>query len=246
MEIYRITNLVNGKIYVGKLWKNDPNYFGSGLLIKRAIVKHGIENFNKDILWCGKCSQKLLNEKEQYWIKQLRSQNKLIGYNISPGGNGGDTLTNNPNRNIICEKISASLKGNQYAKGMKHSEETKRKISKALKGKKRKSLTDKQKKKISEGTKRAMADPKLKKHLSDQAKKRGQTNKDFSKYIHVKKYKIVSPDNEVFIIENLSQFCRKHKLEVSNLCKVSKGKLKHLQGWKCKSLSSKSVCKIRK
>ena len=47
MEIYKITNLINNKIYIGKDTTSDPNYFGSGLLINRAFKKYGKENFTK-------------------------------------------------------------------------------------------------------------------------------------------------------------------------------------------------------
>lgn len=89
MVIYKTTNLINGKIYVGQDIKNDSNYLGSGLLIERAIKKHGREHFKKEIVEV--CfSQNELNEKEIYWIKQFNSTNRRIGYNISIGGQGGN------------------------------------------------------------------------------------------------------------------------------------------------------------
>ena len=50
MVIYKITNLNNGKIYIGQDSKNRKKYFGSGIHIKSAIKKYGITNFKKEIL----------------------------------------------------------------------------------------------------------------------------------------------------------------------------------------------------
>jgi len=93
MIIYKTTNLINGKIYVGKDSNNNPTYFGSGLILNKAIKKYGINNFKKEIL--ENCSSSIqLNSQEQYWISTLDSTNKKIGYNIALGGCGGDTFTN--------------------------------------------------------------------------------------------------------------------------------------------------------
>lgn len=92
MFVYRVTNLINGKIYVGKSKNNDPKYFGSGPLIKEAIKKYGIENFQKEILAeCDTISD--LNALEQHWIKELKSTSRKIGYNLLIGGDGGDTFS---------------------------------------------------------------------------------------------------------------------------------------------------------
>ncbi len=93
MVVYKTTNLVNGKIYVGKDSKNKPTYLGSGMILKQAIEKYGKENFKKEILeYCS--DLEILEEREIYWISELNSIED--GYNITIGGTGGDTKTNNP------------------------------------------------------------------------------------------------------------------------------------------------------
>jgi hypothetical protein len=115
MDIYKITNIINGKIYIGKDTTSNPNYYGSGKLIKLSIKKYGKENFTKDILDVSDDYNEL-SDKEKYWINFYKSTDRNIGYNISFGGDGGNTLTNHPNINQIREKISKnnSKKGKTY------------------------------------------------------------------------------------------------------------------------------------
>jgi len=129
MIIYRTTNLINQKFYVGKDTHNNPNYYGSGKRLKLAIKKYGIENFKKKVLEvCD--TLELLNEREKFWIKELNAISE--GYNISLGGDGCDTISNNPRRDEISKKISESNKGKFV--GKTNSKETREKISNALKG----------------------------------------------------------------------------------------------------------------
>lgn len=88
MIIYRTVNLINGKIYIGKDSKNNPNYYGSGKLINVAIHKYGIGNFIKEILEDNISSIEKLNEREKFWIKKTDAQNPTIGYNLTEGGDG--------------------------------------------------------------------------------------------------------------------------------------------------------------
>lgn len=89
-QIYKTTNLINGKIYIGQLTRIDKykkDYFGSGVKIRAAIKKYGAENFKREILLeCD--NQDDLNEAEIFFIKEYKSQNSKIGYNIAEGGKG--------------------------------------------------------------------------------------------------------------------------------------------------------------
>lgn len=130
MRIYKITNKINGKIYIGKHEGTESDYeryMGSGLLIRRAYEKYGVDNFIKETLEI--CEKKeILEEREKYWIKKYNSQNKEIGYNITEGGAGGDTLSNHPDIKIIVEKISKAGKGRVFT------EEHRKKLSKSSLG----------------------------------------------------------------------------------------------------------------
>lgn len=97
MYIYKTTNILNNKIYIGlstKKSKENPFYFGSGKLIRRAISKYGKSAFNKEIIvesiYFDYTDLQFL---EIYFIKQYNSTNLEIGYNISQGGdcNYGET-----------------------------------------------------------------------------------------------------------------------------------------------------------
>lgn len=87
--IYKITNLLNGKIYIGKHKTSDINdeYMGSGKAIKAAIAKYGIENFSKEIL--SHCE----NENALNLLESLIVNKEFISrkdtYNIMEGGSGG-------------------------------------------------------------------------------------------------------------------------------------------------------------
>jgi group I intron endonuclease len=92
MIIYKTTNLINGKFYIGQDHYDNPNYLGSGLLLNRAIKKYGRENFKKETIEVC-INQEQLNIREKFWISELKSTTKNIGYNIALGGTGGDTFS---------------------------------------------------------------------------------------------------------------------------------------------------------
>lgn len=88
--IYRTTNLVNGKMYVGLCTSKSrfKNYLGSGILLKQAIEKYGADNFKREIL--EECKdEKSLREAEVWWIKKFNAVESDKFYNLHEGGRGG-------------------------------------------------------------------------------------------------------------------------------------------------------------
>jgi group I intron endonuclease len=113
MIIYKTTNLINQKFYVGKDTHNNPNYYGSGKRLKLAIQKYGLENFKKEIIEVCDSIEKL-NEREKFWIRELNAISE--GYNISLGGDGGDTISNNPRKYEIAKIHSQKMKMEKFNK----------------------------------------------------------------------------------------------------------------------------------
>ncbi len=116
MIIYKTTNLINGKIYVGKDEGDRPNYLGSGYILKRAIEKYGKESFQKEVLEVC-LFREILEEREKYWIKELNAIDPKIGYNVAEGGTGGNTYFGKTEEemNEIKEKISKAGKGRIFS-----------------------------------------------------------------------------------------------------------------------------------
>lgn len=87
--IYKTTNLINNKYYIGKHQTNDPHdkYLGSGKLILAAIQKYGRDNFVKTILeLCH--SEEHMNQREKE-ILTAEHVNNSNCYNCREGGEGG-------------------------------------------------------------------------------------------------------------------------------------------------------------
>lgn len=87
--IYKTTNLVNGKFYIGQTTLHDENYLGSGDILKKALIKYGRHNFKKETIDMGNTQQQL-NESEAYWIKYYKDKYPNLIYNLSEGGQGGN------------------------------------------------------------------------------------------------------------------------------------------------------------
>ena len=122
MYIYKITNKINNKIYIGQTYnKTIYDRFNrhikeacpkSKSYIDRAISKYGEENFICELIDTAN-SLNELNQKEIYWISYYNSINHNIGYNLTSGGDGGNTYLckSVEEMNSIKRKISISNKG---------------------------------------------------------------------------------------------------------------------------------------
>ena len=77
--IYKVTNKLNGKFYIGKhqTKKVDDAYYGSGKAIKEAIQKYGVENFYKEVLFIFDTEDDM-NNKEKELITILANKLKNI------------------------------------------------------------------------------------------------------------------------------------------------------------------------
>jgi hypothetical protein len=87
--IYKITNKVNGKFYIGahQTENLDDSYMGSGHLIRYAIKKYGIISFSKETLFNFETKQEMFDKEREIVNEQFVSEK--TNYNIKVGGNDG-------------------------------------------------------------------------------------------------------------------------------------------------------------
>lgn len=112
--IYKVTNKINGKIYIGSHKTKDlnDNYMGSGKYLVHSQNLHGLENFEKEILF-------VFDNPEEMYTKEAEIVNTDFiaeenTYNLKIGGHGGFDYINNTGKNIYPkhkEQAIISLKG---------------------------------------------------------------------------------------------------------------------------------------
>ena len=164
--IYKVTNKLNGKIYIGKHQTKDPNdeYYGSGKFITAAIKKHSKENFTKEVLFVFETEYEM-NAKEKELITEEFVSRKDT-YNAGVGGEGGP-----------------------HFKGKTHSPESRKKMATL-----NRVFTEETRKKISEANSKRKLTDETKKKLSISASKRYELNKkpkiQKEKYVMTEEHKI--------------------------------------------------------
>ncbi len=196
--IYKVTNKVNGKRYIGqtvkslneRMFRHIHDALGSwdNIYFHKAIRKHGVENFKWEILI--ECYSR--NELDNIEIKLIKKYNTFgSGYNLNVGGKGnaGFKLTedtrqkmseakkgkNHPNYGKHCTKETKKKIGDAN-RNKSRSKELRKKISESLKGENHpnygRHLTEETKRKISESSKNKKLSEGHKRKLSESAKKR--------------------------------------------------------------------------
>jgi hypothetical protein len=93
--IYKITNRINNKIYIGchKTEDKDDGYMGSGVILKRAYEKYGETHFEKEILFECKTEDEMFSIEEDIVNEEFVA--RLDTYNIALGGKCGSWYYSN-------------------------------------------------------------------------------------------------------------------------------------------------------
>jgi len=145
-SIYKIVNILNGKIYIGftskikpiRRWYEHVNSAnnGSNILLHRAIRKYGIDNFIFTVIYQSLDRDYTLRVMEPKFISEYKTFSKT-GYNLTSGGEGTFGFTKAPwNKDKVgiysletLKKLSEKAKKRISPRiGTKHSTETKIKM----------------------------------------------------------------------------------------------------------------------
>lgn len=114
--IYKITNEVNGKVYIGQTKRSVAERFNAhcrevrhGMAITKAIINYGRENFKVEEL-ASAFSQSDLNFLETYFIQKENSLSPN-GYNLCLGGDGKSTISEETRQKLRDSHLGISNKG---------------------------------------------------------------------------------------------------------------------------------------
>ena len=94
--IYKHTNKINNKSYIGKTenpknrWANNGNKYKTCPRFWSAIISYGWNNFTHEILFESN-DINIINEKEKEYINIYKTLDPQYGYNLAEGGTGGNT-----------------------------------------------------------------------------------------------------------------------------------------------------------
>jgi group I intron endonuclease len=244
MIIYQINNKFNNKPYIGYSTKfnskeefQNSKYWGSGTVIKQAIEKYGIENFERKVLLKNIQDKKELKRYEILWIKK-RNTKYPNGYNLTDGGDGllnpsQETIIKLKNQNMGRRPSDESrIKMRKSHLGIILSERTKRKMRDS-----HLNPSKEIREKISKNNAKYWKGKKLSKETIEKLSqsKKGKYSKENA--CRKRKILLISPNGEEFkLFGECHQFCKDNKLQPGNMYEVLKKKRKHHKGWTGKYL----------
>jgi group I intron endonuclease len=144
--IYKITNSVNGKFYIGSSndiqhrWNEHKSKLKTNSHVNKKLQNawnfYGEDKFLFEVVEITNGKKDVLLDKEQYYLNMFKPYMRDIGYNICPTSYGGDNITHNPNKDQFIQKMSTLCAGeNNPMFGRKHKQETKDKQKQKAKGK---------------------------------------------------------------------------------------------------------------
>jgi hypothetical protein len=83
MIIYKLQQEKTNKVYIGYSVNDNPNNFGSGKYIKRAVKDFGTTSFKREVVEVFKKDQSLSDvlKRVEYWINKFKSDNSKYGFN---------------------------------------------------------------------------------------------------------------------------------------------------------------------
>lgn len=208
--IYKTTNLINGKIYVGQHNTSaDDGYLGSGTLLLSAVDLFGNDNFIRESLEF--CTSSTVNDRESYWIESLSAIDREVGYNIC--------VASFPP--VLLGKLNpcfGKFGKDHPAYGCKHSDES------------IKIRTQKLKQHIKDHPRTGAKNPNYG-HMWNEEQKVRLREKMINRYDgdknpNAKQYLLTSPDSKIyFVFGGIRNFCKDHGI-------VYKGRKTNWKGWK--------------
>jgi group I intron endonuclease len=212
--IYSITNLINGKRYIGsatvlrKRWNQHHHHLRrhthANPHLQSAWTAYGSGAFRFEML--ETCEPEVLLEREHFWITYFESQTPAKGYNLMP-------------------PIPTSY-------GYRRSEATRQKIAESLRGQTQSQETKDKRAKSNRGQKRSLQ--------TRERMRRAQRSPE-QIALRAMRWEVTSPDGEVLVITNLRQFSLDNGLTPSCMHEVAmgvRGRSQH-KGWRARPYASR-------
>lgn len=249
MFVYKITNNLNQKCYIGydsgpveenrrwkdhqREWKHDRKDRNPKRLYL-AIRKHGIENFRYEVLClCETLAE--TKQKEKEWIAYYDSTQQ--GYNATLGGDGSQLSLLDPEiqKRVLEQRSLTTSRENQKRWAAASLTDRKEHADKV-----RARITPRERESRSRRAISQWSNPIEAKKKRDGMSQRAQNPyriataiANLMKIDNTKHYLIIDPCGKEYEVKGLKKFCLEHNLIPQAMSQVARGKNKHHKGWKC-------------